>query len=117
LIPAPTPLEIVQYEPLHPSDAFGQTMKGNLTRRGITMPSLEGLPTIAAHEQRLLGVLTEECGGQNYKFEGLTIKQIWDGWISGEEKDRLRRCEMVDEEEEWHLLAGHYGIVRAWRCE
>jgi len=48
-------------------------------------------------------------------FQGWTTKQIWDTQISLTEKERLRGCEMVDEEEEWNLLAGHYGVLRGWR--
>lgn len=96
------------------------------------MPGVLGLRGLREHEGRLRGVLggqghgeqdgngwrdgeVEGGGGCEVGFEGWTVKEIWDQWIDGAEKERLRRCEMVDEEEEWVLLAGHYGVIRAWR--
>jgi len=122
------------YEPLHPHDVFGQTMRANLASRGISMPGVDAFPDLGTHERRLRGVLglgkregrdgtgenmgRDDIGGGETggRFEGWTIKEVWDSMISGEEKERLRRCEIVDEEEEWVLLAGHYGIVRGWRA-
>lgn len=108
LLPAPTPLTILLYEPLHPTDAFGRTMLSNLSGRGIVMPGLEAFPTLEAHGERL-----KEVGFE--AWEGATVREVWDTRVSREEKARLRRMEMVDEEEEWVLLAGHYGVVKGWR--
>ena len=97
------------------------------------MPGVDAFPDLEAHGRRLreawgTGENSEEfvanedseraeAGGGNVGigFEGWTIKDVWDSMVSGEEKERLRKCEMVDEEEEWVLLAGHYGVVRGWR--
>lgn len=129
LIANPTPLELILYEPLHPTDAFGKMMSDNLRARGIKMPGLSELEDIAAHGKRLSSVLlgqkselgegaeNDAATNVNVSFQGWTVKQIWDEWVSVEEKERLRRCEMVDEEEEWMLLAGHYGVLRGWRAE
>lgn len=108
LIPEPTPLHAVLYEPLAPSDAFGRTMIQNLAGRGIKLPGLEGLPTLDSHGQRLTEVGFEE-------FQAMTVGHWWRDKVGAAEKDRLRAVEMVDEEEEWDLLAGHYGVVWAWR--
>lgn len=104
LIPEPTPLAIVLYEPINPHDAFGRTMRQNLSARGIALHGLQGTPTLVAHKERLHGVGFD-------KAQGLEIRQVWDQWISHDEKDRLRKVEGLDEEEEWMLLAGHYGII------
>ena len=104
LIPEPTPLVIVLYEPINPHDAFGRTMRQNLSARGIELHGLAGVPTLAAHKERLHGLGFIEA-------QGLEIRQVWDRWISQDEKDRLRGVEGLDEEEEWVLLAGHYGII------
>lgn len=94
------------------------------------MPGLSGLEDVRAHERRLADVfisqsqssvseggaqLRDDIGGCEIGFQGWTIKEIWDGQVSVEEKERLRGCEMVDEEEEWNLLADHYGVLRGWR--
>ena len=135
LIPRPAPLEVVMYEPLHPHDVFGKTMRANLASRGISMPGVDAFPDLEAHERRLREVLGKGHSGQGntaredgeqgksgsakegVEFEGWTIKDVWDSMVTVEEKERSRRCEMVDEEEEWVLLAGHYGVVRGWRTQ
>lgn len=105
LIPAPTPLAIILYEPLYPHDAFGRTMRANLASRGIALPGLEAVPTLTAHAERLRGV------GFVDEARGCEVGRVWAEWVGPEEKERLRRVEGLDEEEEWVLLAGHYGVV------
>lgn len=104
---APT-LAILLYEPLHPDDPFGRTMASNLSARGISLPSLASLPTFESHWQRLRGSFQAE------KWGGMEVRRWWEGRVSAEEKDRLRRVEGLDEEEEWELLAGHYGFIWGW---
>lgn len=102
-------VEIVLYEPLQPNDAFGRTMIANLSSRHIELPGMIAFPTLEAHRERLREAgFTEES-------KSWTIRQVWEQWISQDEKDRLRTLEMVDEEEEWHLLAEHYGVIWARR--
>lgn len=108
LVPVPTPLHMVLYEPLQPDDAFGRTMISNLASRGISMPGLEACPTIDAHVDRLRGVGFEAAQGQ-------TVGKWWSTKVSWEEKQRLRAMEGLDEEEEWVLLAAHYGFIWSWR--
>lgn len=94
------------------------------------MPGLTGLEDVQAHGRRLADVFTSQhpvteqaresgaevkSGRCDIGFRAWTIKQIWDEQVSVQEKERLRACEMVDEEEEWNLLAGHYGVLRGWR--
>jgi len=97
------------------------------------MPGVDAFPDLETHARRLRQVLGKgrsgkgnvaredgdrgetRSGEESAGFEGWTIKDVWDSTVSVEEKERLRRCEMVDEEEEWVLLAGHYGVVRGWR--
>jgi len=109
-----TPALAVLYEPLHPNDSFGRTMTRNLGGRGIDMPSLLELETLEAHGSRLKGCLGPADDG-NLGWSGLEIRQVWKQWVTQEEKERLRVLEGLDEEEEWELLAGHYGVVWAWR--
>ena len=52
-------------------------------------------------------------GGREVK----TVDGIWEGiyppWER--EKERVGKLEMVDEVEEWRLLAGHYCVAWGWR--
>ncbi|KAF2157842.1 LCM-domain-containing protein [Myriangium duriaei CBS 260.36] len=108
-----TPAAALLYEPLHPRDAFGQTMASNLASRNISMPSLQALPTLEAHRGRLRTLGLTQVGGR-------TVRDIYASssaseWISLAERARVERLEWVDEVEEWNLLAGHYGIIWGWR--
>lgn len=47
--------------------------------------------------------------------EGASIEWLWVNWVGGGEHVRLDRILMVDEEEEWKLLAGHYLVLCAAR--
>lgn len=126
-------LAVLLYEPLHPADAFGRTMHSNLAARGISLPSLEALPTLEAHQTRLRSVLGAPEGEfSGIKFPGeersdggmseakgaqgaVSVRRWWEREVSEGERERLRRCEGLDEEEEWELLAEHYGFVWGWR--
>lgn len=78
------------------------------------MPSLLELETLDAHGRRLTGCL--QAGNEGVVgWNGLEVRRVWKEWVSEEEKERLRVLEGLDEEEEWELLAGHYGVVWAWR--
>lgn len=104
LLSPDTPVSIILYEPLHPTDAFGTTMTSNLSARGISLPGLQACPTLEAHQERLKHVGFDKAGG-------MLVKDWWKKRASSDEKDRLRNLEGLDEEEEWELLAGHYGFI------
>lgn len=40
---------------------------------------------------------------------------IWGRWVEEAEKERVAGLEMLDELEEWVLLARHYCIAWGWR--
>lgn len=103
-------LQMVFYEPVEPGDAFGKTMVQNLAMRGIRLPGMLGFPTLDSHKQRLLST---SLGLDSSEYT--TVGQWWKDRVSSEEKEQLRAVEMVDEEEEWVLLAAHYGLVWGWR--
>ena len=109
IVPAPTPLALILYEPIHPHDPFGRTMVSNLSRRGIVLESLENYHDLTAQRRRLKDA--EFSSGQ----EGMSVLECWNNWVGEEEKERVAKCEMVDEVEEWELLAGHYSICWGWR--
>ena len=102
-------LAVLLYEPLHPTTPFGRTMASNLSLRGISLPSVAALPSVEAHRARL----HEAFGAEGSR--GVEVRKWWEREVTEDEKERLRRVEGLDEEEEWELLAGHYGFVWGWR--
>jgi len=101
-----TPVGIVIYEPIRPSDAFGRTMVSNLASRGIHMQTLQRYENLTAQKARLrqAGFTSLQCASD--------IDFIWNKWISPQDKDFVGKREMLDELEEWVLLAQHYCV--AW---
>ncbi|KAA8651725.1 hypothetical protein EYZ11_000070 [Aspergillus tanneri] len=109
LFPSHVPLGLVLYEPIRPDDAFGRTMVSNLATRGIHLQTLHQYASLGAQRQRL----------QDQGFDGgqaaADVHFIWERWVSDAEKERVAGLEMLDEIEEWNLLAQHYCIAWAWR--
>ena len=106
--PSSTPLGLLLYEPIKPDDAFGKVMVSNLAARGIVLQTLKKYGSLEAQAARM----------RSYGFEesrGADIKQLWDTGVEVSEKERVASLEMVDEVEEWELLASHYCVIWAWR--
>ncbi|PGG96200.1 hypothetical protein GX51_07941 [Blastomyces parvus] len=106
---APVPLALILYEPIRPDDPFGRTMVANLAARGIHLQTLHRYASLSAQRERLEG--HGFVSGQG----AADIDFIWERWISEEEKERVARLEMLDEIEEWKLLASHYCVAWGWR--
>lgn len=104
-----TPLSLILYEPIRPFDPFGQVMISNLAQRGIVMQTLQKYSSLAAQKARM------RSAGLSAGQEAADVDFIMKRWISEEEKDRVARCEMLDELEEWILLAQHYCVAWGWR--
>jgi len=103
------PLGLILYEPIRPNDPFGRTMVSNLAARGIQLQTLHKYASLEAQRSRL----------REHKLDSgqaaVDIDFIWDHWVSEEEKERVASLEMLDEIEEWRLLAQHYCIAWGWR--
>ncbi|KAF4345351.1 leucine carboxyl methyltransferase 1 [Fusarium beomiforme] len=99
-------LATVIYEPIRPDDAFGKMMVSNLAARRIQMPTLQMYPTPEDQRARM-----SKAGFD--KVHNMTIEDIWQTWVSPEEKQRVDSLEGLDEVEEWKLLAAHYIVVWA----
>lgn len=74
------------------------------------MPTLEVYKEPRDQEERL-----REAGFDEVRQ--MTVDKIWERWVGEEEKERVEGLEMLDEVEEWVLLAGHYIVVWGWRGE
>lgn len=103
------PLGLILYEPIRPNDPFGQTMVSNLAARGIQLQTLNKYASLEAQRARL-----REQGFETGQAAG-DIDFIWEHWVNEEEKERVASLEMLDEMEEWRLLARHYCISWGWR--
>ncbi|KAJ5879710.1 Leucine carboxyl methyltransferase eukaryotic [Penicillium solitum] len=107
--PNVVPLGLILYEPIRPNDAFGRTMVSNLAARGI---QLKTLPTYASLEAQR-GRFQDQGFGDGQA--AADIEFIWKRWVNEDEKERVAGLEMLDEMEEWQLLARHYCIAWGWR--
>ena len=108
LFSSSTPLGLVLYEPINPFDSFGKVMVSNLAARGIVLQTLQKYHSLESQRARL----------RKYSFAGAAAADVdflWEDWISADEKERVAALEMVDEVEEWKLLAQHYCVAWAWR--
>lgn len=118
------------YEPIKPSDAFGRVMVANLAARGIELHTLTQYGSLDAQRERLRKYGFGGGGGGgggNMRGEGCDsvgagggvrardVDECWEEGVSAEEKRRVAGLEMVDEVEEWRLLAQHYCVAWGWR--
>lgn len=107
---AGTPLGLVLYEPINPFDSFGKVMVSNLAARGIVLQTLQKYHSLEIQKARL----------RKHGFDGAAAADVdflWENWISVEEKERIAALEMLDEVEEWRLLAQHYCIAWGWKTK
>ena len=100
---------IAVYEPIGGDDAFGKVMIQNLAARGIVLKTLKRYSTL--ERQRLRFRTLGYTGGQ----EAADVYFISENWVSEEEKEGIATLEMLDEVEEWRMLARHYCVAWAWR--
>ncbi|KAK7533048.1 leucine carboxyl methyltransferase 1 [Phyllosticta citribraziliensis] len=109
LIPAPTPVSLIIYEPIRPYDAFGKVMISNLATRGIVLQTLKKYSSLFRQRERL------KKFGFGSGQGAADINFIWEEWVAESEKERVGSLEMLDEMEEWVLLAKHYCVAWGWR--
>lgn len=105
-------LGIVLYEPIGIDDAFGQMMVENLAARGIVMPTVQRYKSLRDQVERLKEL---EFGGDSGGTNAITIEDIWNKWITAQERERVDGLEGLDEVEEWQMLARHYAVAWGWK--
>jgi len=103
-----TPLGVILYEPINPSDAFGKVMVSNLAQRGIVLQTLRRYGSLEAQMERMRAHGFSGKGGAD-------VKRLWETGVNEVEKERISCLEMMDEVEEWNLLASHYCVIWGWR--
>ncbi len=108
IFPNSTLVGLILYEPIHPNDPFGKTMVSNLAARGIVLQTLKRYGSLEAQAARMKSYGLKGTGGAS-------VKHLWDKGVEEQEKERVAGLEMVDEVEEWELLAGHYCVAWGWR--
>jgi len=73
------------------------------------MPTVREYITLDDQRRRL------KEGGLFEETEAVSIEDVWENWVGGEEKRRVDGLEGLDEVEEWRLLARHYAVVWGWK--
>lgn len=92
------------YEPIRGDDAFGRMMIKNLAARGLELKTLEKYSTLESQSQRLRSALYPIA-------RSCTMNDVFEKWTTNQERERIMKLEMLDEVEEWILLAEHYCIA------
>lgn len=87
-------------------------MIANLAARGIELQTLRKYATLEAQRARLATYGFRGGGGG---ADARDVDTLWEHAISPMEKERVAALEMVDEVEEWRLLAAHYCVAWGWR--
>ncbi|KAL9547004.1 hypothetical protein MBANPS3_006391 [Mucor bainieri] len=90
------------YEQIKPDDAFGKMMIRNLKSRNIELKGLQAFPDLMHQEKRF-----KDLGWEN--ATAVDMNTIHDKYL---DRSEIMRLEILDELEEWHLLAAHYCV--AW---
>ena len=108
LFPQSTAVGMILYEPINPNDAFGKVMVSNLAGRGIVLQTLQKYGSLEAQAARMKAYGFDDSGGAD-------VNGLWKKDVDEDEKLRVAGLEMVDEVEEWELLAGHYCVIWGWR--
>ena len=100
---------IALYEPIGGEDAFGKVMIQNLAARGIVLKTLKKYSSLERQKARLraLGFASGQDAADVYFAS--------EHWVADAEKERIGRLEMLDEVEEWRMLARHYCVAWGWR--
>jgi len=93
---------IIMYEQFNPVDPFGQQMMQNLMVRGCPLKGIMG--TLQDQKERLLSL------GWDFA-ESKDMLTLFNHCVPSSEISRINRLEMLDEQEEWNLLLGHYCIT------
>ncbi|KAK9459982.1 S-adenosyl-L-methionine-dependent methyltransferase [Lipomyces oligophaga] len=97
----------VSYEPFANSDSFGKVMIHNLATRGISIPAMIAYPSLPTQLARAAALgFTSAAAAADMRF-------IHDTWLDQRDQARIDRLEILDEREEFDLLASHYGIYWA----
>lgn len=100
---------LVLYEPIGGEDAFGKVMIQNLAARGIVLKTLKRYSSLERQKERLRVL------GFGKGQDAADVEFIHDNWMGEGEKERIAKLEMLDEMEEWQLLARHYCVAWGWR--
>ncbi len=94
----------VTYEQVRPYDAFGRTMRANLSARGSDLLGIEGYPTAAAQQQRYFTL-----GFKSVRVRSML--QVYLAHLPPHERACIDSMEEFDEHEEWREKCAHYVVA------
>lgn len=95
---------VIIYDPMKPSDPFGQQMMLNLEARGCPLLGIRAVPSPESQVRRLL-----DAGWS--RAEALSMKEVHTLFIDPADRLRAEKIEPLDEFEEWNMLMEHYCLV------
>ncbi|KAJ6261797.1 hypothetical protein Dda_2596 [Drechslerella dactyloides] len=99
---------IILYEPIKGGDGFGLTMIENLAVRGIVLKTLHKYSSLERQIARMQALGFTSGNG------ACDINYIHNKWIEAREMERIDKLELLDEREEWTMLAQHYCVAWGW---
>ncbi|KAK9451136.1 S-adenosyl-L-methionine-dependent methyltransferase [Limtongia smithiae] len=116
-----TSVGIISYEPFTSDDSFGTVMVNNLAARGISIPAMMEYTSLGAQLARLRGLLlnsytpppSDTRAPTTIAGAAADLKFVHDKWTSPTDLARIDDLEILDEREEFDLLARHYGFYWA----
>ncbi|KAG0191913.1 hypothetical protein DFQ28_010604 [Apophysomyces sp. BC1034] len=98
------------YEQIRPGDAFGQMMIRNLQSRNIELKGIHAFPDLTDQQRRFKNLGWDDA-------TAVDINTVHDQYLDRSDITRMIRLEILDELEEWRLLAGHYCVVWAYKSK
>ncbi|KAJ1564387.1 hypothetical protein HK096_008231 [Nowakowskiella sp. JEL0078] len=96
----------VNFDPIEPNDAFGKIMLQNLEAQNVDLRGIYEYHNLETQERRYLKSTWKRA-------KSISIDQLYEEYVSKDEKERIRNLEIFDEVEEWNMLARHYCLTIA----
>jgi hypothetical protein len=105
-----TNVTVCSYEPILQSDVFGSVMETNLRNSHL----LTDDAACVLLQRRTIGDLLAALRAAGATMGvGTDMKTAYETVLTKSQQERARRCEFLDELEEWHLIMQHYCLIVA----
>jgi tRNA wybutosine-synthesizing protein 4 len=101
---------ICSYEPILQSDAFGSVMETNLRNSHLLT---DDAACVLLQRRTIADLLTALQAAGATLGVASDMKTAYETVLTKSQQDRARRCEFLDELEEWHLIMQHYCLIVA----
>jgi tRNA wybutosine-synthesizing protein 4 len=105
-----TNVSICSYEPILQSDAFGNVMETNLRNSHLLT---DDAACVLLQRRTIADLMTALQAAGATLGVASDMKTAYETVLTKSQQDRARRCEFLDELEEWHLIMQHYCLIVA----